>query len=97
MAKLLVDAGADPTVPGWMQLTALHQSENRKRGDGPRVHELLCAHRNDGMAQALTAKRRSQDSLYVKKYLVKWKKTGAAKQIESIRSNTPPWPTTSVP
>lgn len=42
MATLLVAAGADPTIPGWMQLTALHHSENRKRGDGPTVHRLLC-------------------------------------------------------
>ncbi len=41
VAKMLVDAGADPTTPGWMQLTALHKSEKRKRGDGPKVHELL--------------------------------------------------------
>lgn len=30
------------------------------------------------------------DIFYVKRYLVAWKKTGAAKQIESIRSRTPP-------
>jgi ankyrin repeat protein len=41
MAHLLVDAGADPTIPGWMQLTALHRAENRKQGDGPQVYELL--------------------------------------------------------
>jgi ankyrin repeat protein len=40
-AKLLVDAGADPTIRGWMQLHALHHSEKRKRGDGPQVHQLL--------------------------------------------------------
>lgn len=28
---------------------------------------------------------------------VQWKNTGAAKQRESIRSSTPPWPSTSVP
>ena len=28
---------------------------------------------------------------------VKWKNTGAAKQRESMRSSTPPWPSTSVP
>jgi ankyrin repeat protein len=42
MAQLLVNAGADPTITGWMQLTALHRSEKRKRGDGPKVHQLLC-------------------------------------------------------
>jgi hypothetical protein len=41
VAKVLVDAGADPTIPGWMQLTALDKSEQRKRGDGPKVHSLL--------------------------------------------------------
>jgi len=42
MAKLLVSAGADPTIPGWMQLAALDQAEKRKRGDGPKVYQLLC-------------------------------------------------------
>jgi len=41
MAKLLVDAGADPKIPGWMQRTAIHASEARKREEGHRVHELL--------------------------------------------------------
>jgi ankyrin repeat protein len=41
MATLLVEAGADPTIPGWMQLTALHRAARRKRGDGPRVYQLL--------------------------------------------------------
>ena len=41
MARLLIDAGADPTIPGWMQLTALHKARNRKRGEGPSVYELL--------------------------------------------------------
>lgn len=41
MATLLIDAGADPTIPGWMQLTALHKAENRTRGDGPKVYALL--------------------------------------------------------
>lgn len=43
MARLLVDAGADPTIPGWMQLTALDQARRRQRGDGPRVYEVLLA------------------------------------------------------
>ncbi len=33
----------------------------------------------------------------ISQYRVKWKNTGAAKQIESMRSRTPPWPSTSVP
>ena len=41
MARLLVDAGADPRICGWMQLNALDQAKRRKRGDGPRVYALL--------------------------------------------------------
>ncbi len=43
IAQLLLKAGADPTIPGSMQLTALHHAEKRKRGDGPKVYQLLCA------------------------------------------------------
>ena len=41
MAKLLIDLGADPTIRGWMQLTALDHSGERKKPEGRRVHELL--------------------------------------------------------
>ncbi|HKY29390.1 MAG TPA: ankyrin repeat domain-containing protein [Pyrinomonadaceae bacterium] len=41
VAKILVDAGADPTIPGWMMLTALHKSAERKKPEGVRVHQLL--------------------------------------------------------
>ena len=41
VAKILVDAGADPTIPGWMMLTALDRSKGRKKPEGVRVHELL--------------------------------------------------------
>jgi ankyrin repeat protein len=41
MARLLVETGADPTIPGWMQLTALDKAKDRKRDDGPQVYELL--------------------------------------------------------
>jgi ankyrin repeat protein len=41
VAKILVDAGADPTIPGWMQLTSLHKSQERKKPEGVRVHQLL--------------------------------------------------------
>jgi ankyrin repeat protein len=41
MAKTLVDAGADPTIPGWMQLTALDKSMERKKPEGQKVHQLL--------------------------------------------------------
>ena len=43
MANMLVDAGADPTPPGSMGLTALHGSAQRKRGEGPDAHRLLIA------------------------------------------------------
>lgn len=43
VAKLLVDAGADPRIPGWMQITALDESARRKQPEGVRVHELLRA------------------------------------------------------
>jgi ankyrin repeat protein len=41
VAKILIDAGADPTIPGWMLLTALDKSEERKKPEGVRVHQLL--------------------------------------------------------
>jgi ankyrin repeat protein len=41
MAELLVKAGANPTIPGWMQLTALARARERKREEGRRVYELL--------------------------------------------------------
>jgi len=42
MARILVEAGADPTIPGWMQLTALDKSARRKKPEGQKVHKLLC-------------------------------------------------------
>lgn len=41
VAKLLIDSGADPTIPGWMQLTAQHKARERKRPEGLRVCQLL--------------------------------------------------------
>ena len=41
MAQLLVSAGADPTISGWMRVTALQRASLRKRGDGPAVFTLL--------------------------------------------------------
>lgn len=41
MASLLLEAGADPTIRGWMGLTALDRVRGRKRGDGPRVRDLM--------------------------------------------------------
>jgi ankyrin repeat protein len=43
LATLLIQAGANPTLPGGMQQTALGRSARRKRGDGPAVHRLLLA------------------------------------------------------
>ena len=41
MAELLVKAGANPTIPGWMQMTALHHARDRKKEEGRRVYKLL--------------------------------------------------------
>jgi ankyrin repeat protein len=41
VAQLLVDAGADPRIPGWMQLTALDVAKTRKRTEGQQVFALL--------------------------------------------------------
>jgi ankyrin repeat protein len=42
MAKLLIDAGADPTIRGWMQLCALDRASERKKPEGRQVYDLLC-------------------------------------------------------
>ena len=41
VATFLVDSGADPRIPGWMQLTALHKAEKRTDPEGQRVYALL--------------------------------------------------------
>jgi ankyrin repeat protein len=41
MAKFLINAGADPTIRGWMQLNALDRAKARKQADGPKVYQLL--------------------------------------------------------
>ena len=41
MVELLLAAGADPTIPGWMARTPLDKARGRKRGDGPRIYERL--------------------------------------------------------
>lgn len=41
MAKLLIEAGADPRIRGWMQISALDRAKGRKRGDGPLVYKLM--------------------------------------------------------
>jgi ankyrin repeat protein len=41
VAEILVSAGADPTIPGWMGMTALDHSKRRSDPEGHKVHELL--------------------------------------------------------
>lgn len=41
VAELLITAGANPTIPGWMQITALDRARDRKKEEGKRVYELL--------------------------------------------------------
>jgi hypothetical protein len=41
MARRLIDAGADPTIPGWMQLTAIHRAARRTDADAGKVQRLL--------------------------------------------------------
>jgi ankyrin repeat protein len=42
MAKLLLEAGADPTLHIGLSRSAIQRAKNRKRGDGPHVYELMC-------------------------------------------------------
>ena len=41
VAELLIKAGADPTITGWMQITALYRASQRGAEEGKRVHNLL--------------------------------------------------------
>lgn len=41
MARVLIAAGADPTIRGWMQLSALDRARDRKKPEGRKVYELL--------------------------------------------------------
>jgi ankyrin repeat protein len=41
IAKLLIDAGADSSIPGWMQLTAIDKAKKRIKGDGHKVYNLF--------------------------------------------------------
>ena len=43
MARRLIAAGADPTIRGWMQLSALDRAQERKKPEGRKVYELLIA------------------------------------------------------
>jgi ankyrin repeat protein len=44
MARILLDAGADPTLGIGLSGNAIDRAKNRKRGEGPRVYQLLCHH-----------------------------------------------------
>jgi uncharacterized protein len=44
MAKVLLDAGADPTLRIGLNRHAIDRAKERKRGEGPRVYQLLCEH-----------------------------------------------------
>lgn len=41
IAELLINAGADPTIEGWMRITALYRASERKKTEGVRVYKLL--------------------------------------------------------
>jgi ankyrin repeat protein len=41
LAKLLIDAGADPTIRGWQRLNALDRARDRTDGEGLEVYKLL--------------------------------------------------------
>jgi ankyrin repeat protein len=41
VAEFLVTSGADPTIPGWMAVTALDNSGRREDEEGRAVHALL--------------------------------------------------------
>ena len=41
LVELLVEAGANPRIEGWMRRTPLDKAQERKHGDGPRIYELL--------------------------------------------------------
>lgn len=41
MAKRLIDAGADPTIRGWMQLSAIDRAAERTDADAKKVRRLL--------------------------------------------------------
>lgn len=48
MAELVVRAAADPTIEGWMQITALYRAGQRETEEGKRVHNLLPKSANGG-------------------------------------------------
>jgi ankyrin repeat protein len=44
VAEFLLQCGADPTIPGWMHLSALDRAKERKKPEGVQVYKLLLAH-----------------------------------------------------
>lgn len=57
MAELLIEAGADPTIPGWMQITALHHASERKKDEGIKIHELLQLASNRIKTKSISSRR----------------------------------------
>ena len=41
VARILVEAGADPTIRGWMELSAVDRAEGRHDDEGPVIRQLL--------------------------------------------------------
>ena len=41
VARLLVDAGADPNIPGWMGMNAINRATERSDVDADRIQSLL--------------------------------------------------------
>ena len=41
MTRRLIEAGADPTVPGWMGMNALHRAADRTDADAKKLQQLL--------------------------------------------------------
>lgn len=62
--KTLLQAGADPNIPGWMQLTAIHKAEeqwgNEKSERGREILELLKLRHSE--ADKILAKRKNGKS-----------------------------------
>jgi ankyrin repeat protein len=48
MANVLLNAGADPTIGIGLSRNAIEKAKNRRRGEGPRVYELLVEHAKGG-------------------------------------------------
>ena len=44
MIRLLLDAGANPYIPGWMQATAVDKARSRQDPLGPKILVMLDEH-----------------------------------------------------